>query len=204
MLVKIHSETPSERRVREIAEILERGGVIAYPTDTVYALACAVDQKGAFEQICKLKQVQPRKARFSLIFEDLAHVARYTAQIDTPVYRLLKKHLPGPFTFVLEAGHSIPSFMRSSHKTVGIRIPDHRVSMAIVRALGKPLVNTSLKSDDSILEYHNDPDEIHKRFGNQIDVVVDSGPGAYHPSTVVDLTGDMPEILRQGRGELII
>lgn len=201
--MKVFPETPSDRRIQQIAEILGQGGVIIYPTDTVYALACAVDQKTAFEKICRLKDVHPRKAKFSMIFDDLSHVAQYTAQLDTPQFRLLKKHLPGPFTFVLNAGHNMPSHMRADQKTIGIRIPDHPVSIAIVKALGKPLLNTSLRSDDDILEYHNDPEEIHEQYGKLVDVVIDSGPGTFFPSTIVDLTGEEPEILREGKGVLM-
>jgi len=203
MLIKIHHETPSSRRINQIVEVLTAGGVIIYPTDTVYALACAIDQKSAFEKICRIKNVQPRKAQFSMIFDELSHVAKYSAQIDTPQYRLLKKHLPGPFTFIIKAGAGLPAFLRTSRKTIGIRIPDHSVSLAIVEALGKPLLNTSLRSDDKILEYHNDPEAIYEQFGTRVDCVVDSGPGTFYPSTVVDLTGNSPEILREGRGELI-
>jgi tRNA threonylcarbamoyl adenosine modification protein (Sua5/YciO/YrdC/YwlC family) len=138
-----------------------------------------------------------------MIFDDLRHVAQYASQIDTPHYRLMKSHLPGPFTFVLKAGQHAPSFLRDTRKTIGIRIPDHTVSIAIVKALGKPLLNTSLHSDDKILGYHNDPTEIHEQYGRRVDCVVDSGPGDFFPSTIVDLTGAIPEILRQGRGELV-
>ena len=204
MLIKIHPDNPSERRVGQIVELLNAGGVIIYPTDTVYALACAVDQKSAFERICKLKNMQPRKAQFSMIFEDLSHVARYVAQLDTPQYRLLKRHLPGPFTFILNAGSGLPGFLRANRKTVGIRIPHHNVSLAIVQGLGKPLLNTSLRSDDAILEYFNEPESIHESFGKSVECVVDSGPGTFYPSTIVDLTGPTPEVLREGRGELVV
>lgn len=200
MLMKIHPETPSERRIGQIAEVLKSGGVIVFPTDTVYALACAVDQKTAFEKICRLKNVQPRKAQFSMIFDDLSHVAQYCAQLDTPQYRLLKKHLPGPFTFILNTGHKMPSYMRAERKTIGVRIPDHSVSIAIVKAIGSPILTTSLRSDDEILEYHNDPEEIHDEYGKTVDVVIDSGPGTFSPSTIVDLTGEIPEVLREGKG----
>lgn len=202
MLVKIHPDTPSERKVRQIADTLNEGGVIIYPTDTVYALSCAIDQKTAFEKICRLKNVQPRKTQFSMIFDDLSHMAQYCAQLDTPQYRLLKKHLPGPFTFILNAGHKIPSYMRADRKTIGIRIPDHAVSIAIVKALGKPLLTTSLRSDDVILEYYNEPEEIHQEFHKLVDVVIDSGPGTFYPSTVVDLTGEDPVVIREGKGIL--
>ncbi|HLF63860.1 MAG TPA: L-threonylcarbamoyladenylate synthase [Saprospiraceae bacterium] len=202
MLIKIHPETPSERRVKQIVDILNVGGVIIYPTDTVYALACAMDQKAAFEKICRIKKVTPAKAKFSMIFEDLSQVAKYTAQTTTPQYRLLKKHLPGPFTFILGASSELPSHLKAVRKTIGIRIPHHNVSLAIVKALGKPLFTSSLRSDDEILEYYNDPEEIHDEFGKLVDVVIDAGPGTFEPSTVVDLTKAEPEILREGKGVL--
>lgn len=202
MLIKIHPETPSERRIAQIIETLNDGGVIIYPTDTVYALACAVDQKNAFEKICRIKKVTPAKAQFSMIFSDLSQVAQYAAQTTTPQYRLLKKHLPGPFTFILSAGSQLPSHLRTSRKTIGVRIPDHNVSMAIVKALGKPLFTTSLRSGDEILEYYSDPEEIHDEYGKLVDVVIDSGPGTFEPSTVVNLTGGEPEVLREGKGVL--
>jgi tRNA threonylcarbamoyl adenosine modification protein (Sua5/YciO/YrdC/YwlC family) len=201
MLIKIHPETPSERRVKQIVDILNDGGVIIYPTDTVYALACAVDQKSAFEKICRIKKVAPAKAQFSMIFEDLSQAAKYTAQTTTPQYRLLKKHLPGPFTFILIVSSELPSHLKTLRKTIGIRIPDHSVTMSIIKALGKPLFTTSLRSDDEFHEYYSDPEEIHDEFGKLVDVVIDSGAGTFEPSTVVDLTGDEPEVLRDGKGE---
>ena len=137
-----------------------------------------------------------------MIFDDLSHLSKYVTQIDTPAYRLLKRHLPGPFTFILNAGHEIPAFLRASNKTIGIRIPDHPVSLAIVKALGKPLLNTSLRSADEILEYYSDPSEIFEQYGKVVDVVIDSGPGTFYPSTVVDLTQGAPEVIRKGKGVL--
>ncbi len=200
MLIKIHPETPSERRVKQIVDILNDGGVIIYPTDTVYALACAVDQKSAFEKICRIKKVAPAKAKFSMIFEDLSQVAKYTAQTSTPQYRLLKRHLPGPFTFILGISNELPSHLKTLRKTIGVRIPDHNVSMSIIKALGKPLFTASLRSEDEFHAYYSDPEEIHDGYGKLVDVVIDSGPGTFEPSTVVDLTGEKPEILREGKG----
>lgn len=202
MLIKIYPENPSDRRIQQIADTLCAGGVIIYPTDTVYALACAVDQKQAFERICRIKKVAPEKAQLSMIFEDLSQVAAYTSQISTPQYRLLKKHLPGPFTFILDASNQLPGHLKNGRKTIGVRIPDHSVSVSIVKALGKPLFTASLRSDDEILEYYNDPTEIHDEFAKIVDVVIDAGPGTFEPSTVVDLTGDEPVVIREGRGVL--
>ncbi len=202
MLIKVHTENPSARRIGQIVEVLLGGGVIIYPTDTVYALACSMEHKKAFEHICRLKGVAPAKAMFSMLFADLKQVANYTAQIDTSQYRILRKHLPGPFTFILKTGSTLPAYVRAGRKTIGIRIPDHEVSYAIVSALGHPLLTTSLRSDDEILEYYNDPSAIYEEFGKRVDLVVDAGPGTFHPSTVVDLTAGEPEVLRQGRGEM--
>jgi tRNA threonylcarbamoyl adenosine modification protein (Sua5/YciO/YrdC/YwlC family) len=202
MLMKVHPVNPPERRIAEVASVLNKGGVIICPTDTVYALMCAIDQKNAFEQICRIKKIAPAKATFSMLFDDLKHVSQFTAQISTPQYRLLKKHLPGPFTFILNAGSATPSHLRTKRKTLGIRIPDHAVCQALVQALGKPLFTTSLHSDDAVLDYYTDPQDIHDAFGKLVDIVIDAGPGTFEASTVVDLTTDVPEILRMGKGEL--
>jgi tRNA threonylcarbamoyl adenosine modification protein (Sua5/YciO/YrdC/YwlC family) len=204
MLLKIHPINPQERKILQVIESLSKGGVIIYPTDTVYALACSIDQKKAFEKICRIKNVQPAKAKFSFIFSDLRQAARYSAQLDNSSFRIIKKHLPGPFTFIVKAGNQLPSFFHVKKKTIGIRIPDHTVSLEIVRTLQMPLLTTSLKSEDEVLEYYTDPDLIYHDFGKRVDIVIDSGPGTFEPSTLVDLSGSDPIVLRQGKGELQI
>lgn len=204
MLLKIHPQNPSERKIRQVIELLHNGGVIIYPTDTVYAFACSIDQKKAFERICKLKGLAPEKARFSLIFQDLSQAARYTSQIDNRQFKALKSHLPGPFTFILPAGNGFPVYFKRKKKTIGIRMPDHAVSTAIVEGLETPLLTTSLKSDDTLLEYYTDPSEIYDDYKKLVDCVIDAGAGTFHPSTVVDLTVSGFEIVREGQGEFQI
>lgn len=203
-LLKIHPDNPSAHKISKVVEILRAGGLIIFPTDTVYALACAVDQRKAYENLCRIKDIQPAKARFSLIFDDLSQASKYLSQLDTPTFRILKRNLPGPFTFVLPSGNDFPVHMKNKRKTIGVRIPDHNVSLAIVRALGLPLVTASLKQDDDIVEYYLDPEDIYNDFRNRVEMVIDSGAGKFTPSTIVNLTGETPEILRQGQGELLL
>lgn len=202
MLVRLHPDNPQERGVSIVAQCLNDDGVIVFPTDTVYAVAAKISSKKGFETICRIKEVNPRKALFSMIALDINQASGYLAQISTPHFRLLKRNLPGPFTFILPAGKSMPSHARSGRKTIGLRIPDHEVSRAIVRSVGEPLIAASLRSVDEILEYYNDPEEIYREFGNIVDCVVDAGPGTFYPSTVVDLTGGDAVIVRQGKAEL--
>jgi tRNA threonylcarbamoyl adenosine modification protein (Sua5/YciO/YrdC/YwlC family) len=203
MLLKLHPDNPSDRQIRHVCQILEKDGIIVFPTDTVYALACSIHSKKAFEKICKLRKIQSRKAVFSMICSDMIQASPFLTQISTPSFRVLNKNLPGPFTFVLRSGRALPSHMRNGRKTIGLRIPNHPVTQAIVSQLGTPLITTSLRSDDEILEYYADPGEIHAEFGKQVECVVDSGTGHFYPSTVVDLTSEEMEVIRQGKWSLI-
>ncbi|MDX1406897.1 MAG: L-threonylcarbamoyladenylate synthase [Saprospiraceae bacterium] len=202
MLFKIHADNPSVRKIGQVCDILREGGVMIFPTDTIYALAGALDQKRAFERMCRIKGIQPRKAAFSMIVRDLSQASPYLAQISTPHYRILKRNLPGPFTFVLPGGHALPGHVRAGRKTIGLRIPDHPVSQAIIDQLGQPLITTSVRSDDQLLKYFTDPEDIHEAYRGQIDCMIDSGSGNFDPSTVVDMTTDPITIVRQGKGEL--
>jgi tRNA threonylcarbamoyl adenosine modification protein (Sua5/YciO/YrdC/YwlC family) len=202
MLLKLHPDNPSSRRVGQVCQILKKNGIIVFPTDTVYALACSIHSKKAFERICRLRAIQPKKAMFSMICSDMTQASPYLSQIPTPIFRVLNKNLPGPFTFVLHSGRDLPSHMRNGRKTIGLRIPDHPVTQAIVHELGTPLITTSLRSSDEILEYHIDPDEIYSEYAKRVDCVVDSGTGDFYPSTVVDMSTDEVEVLRQGKGIL--
>lgn len=204
MLLKLHPDNPSERKLQQAVQILEDGGVIIFPTDTVYALACAIDSRRAYERICRIRSIAPRKAQFSIIVRDMTQASPYLAQIDTPNFRILKRNLPGPFTFILEAGRDLPHYLRAHRKTIGLRVPDHQVTQHLVEGLGKPLITTSLRSDDEITEYFADPREIHAHFKHDVDCVIDSGPGTFEPSTVVDMAGNTLAILREGRGELAL
>ena len=202
MLIKLHPDNPSDRQVNQVCQVLDNNGIIVFPTDTVYALACSIHSKKAFENMCRIRMVQPKKAVFSMICADMIQASPYITQISTPVFRVLNKNLPGPFTFVLHSSRALPSHMRNGRKTIGLRIPDHPVTQAIVNRQGFPLITSSLRSDDDILEYHVDPDVIFSEYGKIVDCVVDSGAGHFYPSTVVDMsTGEM-EIIRQGKWEL--
>jgi tRNA threonylcarbamoyl adenosine modification protein (Sua5/YciO/YrdC/YwlC family) len=203
MLLKLHPDNPSDRRVRQVSQILQNNGIIVFPTDTVYALACSIYSKRAFEKMCRLRAIQPKKAVFSMICSDMNQASPFLSQISTPTFRVLNKNLPGPFTFILRSGRELPSHMRNGRKTIGLRIPDHPVTQAIVKELGTPLITTSLRSDDDILEYYVDPEEMFEEYGKLVDCVVDSGTGHFYPSTVVDMTSNEIDVIRQGKWGLI-
>lgn len=200
MILTIHPSSPDERKLARAAEIVKQGGVLIIPTDTLYAFACALDQYKAFEKICRLKGVKPEKANFSILCEDLSNISFYTRPFDRQVYKLLNKALPGPYTFILEASANVPALFRSRRKTIGIRIPDHPVVMALIHAIGTPLVATTLHVDDEIKPYASDPDEIAGDWEDKVDAILDSGAGHLEPSTIVDCTGNEPVITRQGAG----
>ncbi|MBL7898445.1 MAG: threonylcarbamoyl-AMP synthase [Crocinitomicaceae bacterium] len=202
MLYKIYPDSPDQRKIQQVVDILEKGGVIIYPTDTVYAFGCSLMNKRAIERLAKLKDSKMKHANFSIVFSDLSSLADYTKAIDRPTYKILNKNLPGPFTFILEASARIPKLFETNKKTVGIRIPDNAIVNEIVTRLGNPMVTGSLHDEDAILEYSTDPDMIYEKWNNLVDAIIDGGFGKNEPSTVVDLTGEEPEIIRQGIGEL--
>lgn len=202
MLYKIYPDSPDQVKIKQIVDILEKGGVIIYPTDTVYAFGCSLLNKRAIERLAKLKDTRMKNANFSILFSDLSSLADYTKAIDRPTYKLLNKNLPGPFTFILNASARIPKLFETNKKTVGIRIPDNAVAQEIVKRLGHPLVTGSLHDEDAILEYSTDPDAIFEKWNNLVDAIIDGGYGKNEPSTVVDLSGDELVIIRQGIGEL--
>lgn len=204
MLLKINPDNPEGRKIQQVVEHLKNGGIIIYPTDTVYGLGCDIEHKKAIDRICKLRGLDPKKANLAMICEDLSQVSNYTQQIDNSIFRMLKKNLPGPFTFILPAANSVPKLFKNRKKTIGIRIPDHQVTAAIVEALGRPIMTTSLKSDDEILEYFTDPTDIYEDFKKLVDVVIDSGPGGNVPSSVIDCTQAEPTIIREGAAELVL
>ena len=202
MYVKLFEDNPNGRDIRKVVDILKDGGVIIYPTDTIYAMGCDINQVKAIQRVCHLKGVKPEKANFSIICQDLSNIAMY-AKVSNEVFKLMKHNLPGPFTFILPATNRLPNVMMNRRKTIGIRVPDNFIVQAIVEELGNPLLTTSVKADDEVVEYMTDPELIHEKYGNLVDLVIDGGYGKNVASTVVDCTGDEITIVRQGIGDLI-
>ena len=198
----IHPQNPDPQKIALIADLLERGGIIVYPTDTVYALGCSLQHKRAIEKLAKLKGIKLKHANFSIIFNDLSQLSDYAKHIDRPTYKILNKNLPGPFTFILEATSKITKLFDSSKKTVGIRIPDNNIVLQIVERLGHPLVTTSVHDEDEVIEYSTDPSLISGQWEDKVDAVIDGGYGLNVPSTVVDLSNGDVDIIREGIGEL--
>ncbi|WP_462220585.1 L-threonylcarbamoyladenylate synthase [Ferruginibacter sp.] len=199
MLIQIHPDDPQPRLIKQVAECLKDGGVIIYPTDTIYGLGCDIMQHKAVEQICKIKNIDPQKAQLSFICRDLSHLSDYTKSINTPLYRMLKNYLPGPYTFILPASKQVPKILQSKKSTVGLRIPDNNICRNILDALGNPILSASLPGD--MVEEFTDPDVMQEKFGHKVDFVIDGGSGGMMGSTVVDCTTDNWEIIRQGLGE---
>lgn len=202
-LIKIYEENPNSNEIDKIVKILKNGGLIIYPTDTVYGLGCDITNTKALEKIARLKQIKLEKANFSFICNDLSHLSDFVRQIDTPTFKLLKRALPGPYTFILPGNNNLPKVFKKK-KTVGIRVPDNTVARTIVEKLGNPIVSTSIHDEDELLEYTTDPELIFEKWGNRVDAVIDSGYGDNRASTVIDLTGQSPEVLREGKGSLDI
>lgn len=202
MLVKIYSENPSLKHIRHVAEVLDKGGIVIYPTDTVYAMGCDVRASKAIEKIAKFKGLNPKNPELSLIFHDMSQLSEYTIIHDNSLFKLLKRNLPGPFTFIVPANNQIPKFFKDRKKTVGIRIPESKIVIEITKELGRPLVTTSIHDADEVLEYTTDPELIYEKYRDFADIVIDGGYGRNEASTVVDCTGDEPEIVRQGLGIL--
>ena len=201
--VKIYAENPNQKEIDKVVTILKNGGLIIYPTDTVYGLGCDITNTKALEKIAKMKGVKLEKANFSFICNDLSHLSDYVKQIDGPTFKLLKRALPGPYTFILPGSNNLPKAFKK-RKTVGIRIPDNTIIRALVESLGNPIVSTSIRDDDDVLEYTTDPDLIFEKWNNIVDVVIDGGFGDNYASTVIDLTTSEPEIIREGKGSLDI
>ncbi|MFT4761453.1 MAG: tRNA threonylcarbamoyl adenosine modification protein (Sua5/YciO/YrdC/YwlC family) [Paraglaciecola sp.] len=202
MLLEIHPKNPDARKIQQAVKILEKGGIIIYPTDTVYGIGCDIFNQKAVDKICKLRGLNPVKARLSFICKDIAQVAEYAKQIDNEAFRLIKKNTPGPFTFVLNSNNEVPKMFKNKKRTIGVRIPDNKIVLELVEQLGRPILTTSLKSDDEILEYFTDPVDIYEDFKNQVNLVIDGGIGGNMASTVVDCTDGDFNILREGSGEL--
>lgn len=202
MLLHLHPENPQPRNIKTIVEKLNDGGVIIYPTDTIYGLGCDIFQPKAIERICRIKGIDPAKAQLSFVCCDLSDMSKYTKSIPTPTYRLLRSYLPGPYTFILPASKEVPKLLKTKKNTVGLRIPDNKIALSIVEALGRPILSASLPGD--MVEEYTDPEEMHSRFHKLVDIVIDGGPGGIVPSTIIDYAGDEPIVTRQGLGEWVL
>lgn len=202
MLSKIHPQNPQPQLIKQAVDLLSSGGIIIYPTDTVYGLGCDITKPKAIERICQIKGIKPEKAHFSFICYDLSHISDFTKPIDTATFRVLKKALPGPFTFVFNASGQVPKLLSSNRKTVGIRVPDNLIAREMVKQLGNPILSTSIYDDDDLVEYSTDPELIYEKYESLVDLVIDGGYGDNEASTVVDCTSGNFEVLRQGKGQL--
>ncbi|MEL6141222.1 MAG: L-threonylcarbamoyladenylate synthase [Bacteroidota bacterium] len=202
MLLDINPQNPQQRLINKLVSILEEGGVIIYPTDTVYGIGCDITNRKAVAKVAQLRGLDPGKALFSFICEDISQVSEYAAQINNDVFRVMKHNLPGPFTFILKANNKTPKILKNRKETIGIRIPDNNIVMSLVKGLGRPILTSSLKSDDEILEYFTEAEDIYSDFGKRVDAVIDGGPGGNVPSTIIDCTGPEPVLQREGAGVL--
>jgi tRNA threonylcarbamoyl adenosine modification protein (Sua5/YciO/YrdC/YwlC family) len=202
MLVRLFNENPNPRDIRKIVDVLRAGGLIIYPTDTVYGLGCDIMNQKAVEKVARFKEVKIEKNNFSFICSDFSHLSVYTRPISSSIFKLIRKNLPGPFTFILEANNNVPKYFKGKKKTVGIRIPDNNIIRDIVTELGNPILSTSIHDEDEILEYTTDPELIYEKYQDIADVVIDGGFGELIPSTIVDCSNDEIVILRKGKGKL--
>lgn len=200
-LLKIHPVNPEPRKISRAVEVLAAGGIMVYPTDTVYGIGCDLLNRRAVERLCRILDIKPHKLDLSFICSDLSNIAVYVKRIDTPVFKILKKALPGPYTFIFESSSEVPKILDINKKTVGIRIPDHPIPRAMVQLLQRPLITSSVKDDDHIKEYTTDPEEMYEDFKHVVDLVIDGGPGGHVPSTVVDFTSGEGVVTRQGLGD---
>ncbi len=200
MLLKVHPENPSQRQILKACEVLQDGGVLVYPTDTVYALGCDIYKTRAVDKIARLKGIRVNQADFSFIFSDLSQLSDYTKLVSNPVFKMMKAYLPGPYTFILPARNNIPRIFRSRKKTIGVRIPDNNIPLEIVRELGHPIMTTSIHDEDELIEYTTDPELIWDKFKDLVDAVIDGGYGKNEPSTVIDCTNHEPVVVRLGIG----
>lgn len=200
-LIKIYDENPNPREIARVVEVLRNGGLVIFPSDTVYALGCDITNTKALEKVARIKGVKLEKANFSFICHDLSDLSEYTRQLSTSTFKILKRALPGPYTFILPASSNLPAVFKKK-KEVGIRVPDNTIAQALVKELGNPIISTSIKDEDEVLEYTTDPSLIHEKWANLVDIVIDGGYGGNVASTVIDLTSGEPELIREGKGSL--
>lgn len=200
--IRLYEENPDPKKVKQAVDILRNGGIVIYPTDTVYGMGCDITNQRAVEKICKIKGINPKKHNFSIICADLGNIAQYTRVITKPVFKMMKKGLPGPFTFILEASNVVPKILHSNKKTIGIRVPAHTIPRLLVEELGHPILTTSIRDEDDVVEYSTDPELIFEKYQYLVDLVIDGGYGQNVASTILDCTADDVEIIRQGLGQL--
>jgi len=200
MLLHIHPDNPQERILESVVKTLKAGGVIVYPTDTIYGLGCDIYNAAAIERICRIKGIQQKTAQFTFICNNLSHLADYARSVDTPIFRMLKSALPGPYTFILQASKEVPKALKTKKDTIGIRIPDSKIAQSLVSMLGHPIMSMSLPMNDAEVSQYTDPEIIQELFGHMVDLVLDGGPGGIIPSTVIDCTTEPPSLIREGAG----
>jgi tRNA threonylcarbamoyl adenosine modification protein (Sua5/YciO/YrdC/YwlC family) len=203
MLIRLYEENIDQRKINQVIDVLKNGGIIIYPTDTVYSIGCDIMNQKAVEKVAKIKGILVEKSSFSFICHDLSHLSDYTKPISNPIFKLMRRNLPGPFTFILEANNNVPRYFKGKKKTVGIRVPNNTIIREIVRELGNPIFSSSVHDVDEILAYTTDPELIHEEWGEKVDLVIDGGFGGNEVSTIVDCSGEEIEIIREGKGELI-
>lgn len=200
MLLRINPNNIDDRMINQVVNCLKNGGVIIYPTDTVYTLGCDLTHRDAYEKVCRLKDIKSNKANFSIVCYDLSHITDFTMSVPTPVYKMMKRCLPGPYTFILNGNNNLSKIYGYNKKTVGIRVPDNNIARAIVDALGAPILSASIKNEDTVLEYITEPDALYEIYENVVDIVIDGGTGGLIASTVIDYTGNEPLLVREGAG----
>ena len=200
--IKIYPQNPNEKEIAKVVKVLQDGGIIIYPTDTVYGIGCDIHNTRAVERLCKIQNIDPRKINLSFICYDLSHIAEYTKNLPTNVFKIMKQVLPGPYTFILNSNNNVPKILNAKKNTVGIRVPNHNIPRTIVKELGNPIINASIKDADTIVEYTTDPEEIFERFKHLVDIVINSGAGGNIPSTILDCTDNEVEVIREGLGEI--
>lgn len=200
MLTKIYPDNPNPKEIKKIADILKAGGIVIYPTDTIYGIGCDINNSKAVEKVARIKNINLKKTDLSFICYDLSHISDYTRPLDNHLFKAMKKHLPGPFTFILPASNNVPKLFKNNKKTVGIRVPDNNIIRELVKELGNPILSSSIKDEDDVLEYTTDPELIYEKYGSQVDAVIDGGYGDNVPSTIINATNGEIEVTREGKG----